>query len=202
MSCVNLCSFLLTYILSFLLEEVLVFMLLNSGWLPMLLLYFWLIHSYLKLLTEAMNYSSLFRAPLVAQTVKNLPAMQETWVWSLDWEDPLEKGMETLSNVLAWRISWTEEPDGPHSMASQSVRHNSEPHTLSLSLLVPCNLHTYFHIHLSIILHVNHIPSFSNPEKLSNLWGCDSNSSQIKKTEFFNVSALSAKIIFLLLCAS
>ena len=170
MSYVNLCSFLLTYILSFLLGEVLVFMLLNSGWLPMLLLYFWLIHSYLKLLTAAMNYSSLFRAPLLAQTVKNLPAMQEAWVWSLGWEDPLEKGMETHSSVLAWRISWTEEPDGPQSMASQSVRHNSEPHTLSLSLLVPRNLHTNFNMHLSIILHVSHIPSFSNPEKLSNWW--------------------------------
>ena len=49
-------------------------------------------------------------ASLVAQTVKNLPAMQETWVRSLGWEDPLEKGMATLFSVLAWRIPWTEEP--------------------------------------------------------------------------------------------
>ena len=42
--------------------------------------------------------------------VKNLPAMQETWVQSLGWEDPLEKGMATHSNVLVWRIPWTEEP--------------------------------------------------------------------------------------------
>ena len=141
-SYVSLCSFLLTYILSFLLGEMLVFMLLNSGWLPMLLLYFWLIHSCLKLLTAVMNCSSLFRASLVAQIVKNLPAVQETWVWSLGWEDPLEKGMAAHSSILAWRISWTEEPGGLHSMASQRVRHNSEPLTLSLSLLVPCNLHT------------------------------------------------------------
>ena len=49
-------------------------------------------------------------ASLVAQTVKNPPAMQETWVQSPSWEDPLEKGMEAHSSVLAWRISWTEEP--------------------------------------------------------------------------------------------
>ena len=46
----------------------------------------------------------------VAQTVKNPPAVQETRVWSLGWEDPLEKGMAVHSSILAWRISWTEEP--------------------------------------------------------------------------------------------
>ena len=46
-------------------------------------------------------------ASLVAQLVKNLPAMQETWVWSLGWEDPLDKGTVTHSSVLAWRIPWT-----------------------------------------------------------------------------------------------
>ena len=49
----------------------------------------------------------LIRASLVAQLVKNLPAMQETWVQSLDWEDSLEKGKATHSSVLAWRIPWT-----------------------------------------------------------------------------------------------
>ena len=49
---------------------------------------------------------------LVAQMVKNLSAMQETQVQSLGWEDPLEKGMATPSSILAWRIPWTEEPDG------------------------------------------------------------------------------------------
>ena len=48
-------------------------------------------------------------ASLVDQLVKNLPAMQETWVQSLGWEDPLEKGMTTHSGILAWRIPWTEE---------------------------------------------------------------------------------------------
>jgi len=48
-----------------------------------------------------------FEASLVAQLVKNLPAMRETWVWSLGWEDPLEKGKATHSSILAWRIPWT-----------------------------------------------------------------------------------------------
>ena len=59
------------------------------------------------------------RASLVAQMVKPLPAMRETWVPSLSREDPLEKGMATDSSILAWRISWTEEPGGLQSMGSQ-----------------------------------------------------------------------------------
>ena len=47
----------------------------------------------------------------MAQMVKNLPAMWETWVWSLGWEDPLEKGTATHSTILAWRRPWIEEPD-------------------------------------------------------------------------------------------
>ena len=57
---------------------------------------------------------------LVAQTVKNLPAMQETRVQSLGWEYPLEKGMATHSSILAWSIPYTEEPGGLQSMQSQS----------------------------------------------------------------------------------
>ena len=63
-------------------------------------------------------------ASLVAQLVKNLPAMQETWIRSLAWEDPLEQGMATHSSILAWRIPWTEEPAGLQSMGSQRIRHN------------------------------------------------------------------------------
>ena len=48
--------------------------------------------------------------------VKNLPAMQETWVQSLAWEDPLEKGMATHSSILAWKIPWTEELGGLHTV--------------------------------------------------------------------------------------
>ena len=57
---------------------------------------------------------------LVAQLVKNPPAMQETWVQSLGWEDPLEEGKVTPSNILAWRIPWTEEPGGLQSVKLQS----------------------------------------------------------------------------------
>ena len=56
--------------------------------------------------------------------VKNLPAMQETWVWFLGQEDPLEKGTAPRLGVLAWRISWIELPGGPQSIALQRVRHN------------------------------------------------------------------------------
>ena len=56
----------------------------------------------------------------MAQTVKNLTAMQETWVQSLSQKDPLEKGMETHSSILAWRSPWTEEPGGLQSMELQS----------------------------------------------------------------------------------
>ena len=59
----------------------------------------------------------------MAQTVKCLPMMQETWVWSLGWE-VLEKEMAPHSNTLAWRIPWMEEPDGLQSMGLQRVRHD------------------------------------------------------------------------------
>ena len=66
----------------------------------------------------------LIRASLVAETVKNLPAMQETWVPSLGQEDPLEERMATHSSILAWRIPRTEEPGGLQSMRSQRVGHD------------------------------------------------------------------------------
>ena len=59
----------------------------------------------------------------VAQLVKNLPAMWETWVRSLGWEDSLEEGMATHSSILAWRIPWTEELGGLQSTESQRIRH-------------------------------------------------------------------------------
>ena len=55
---------------------------------------------------------------LVAQRVKRLPAMRETWVRSLGWEDPLEKEMATHSSILPWKIPWTEEPGRLQSMGS------------------------------------------------------------------------------------
>ena len=60
----------------------------------------------------------------MAQRVKNLPAIQETWVQSLGWEDPLEKGIATHSSVLVLRIPWTEEPVRLQSLGSQRVGYN------------------------------------------------------------------------------
>ena len=67
----------------------------------------------------------------MAQLVKNLPAVRETWVRSLGWEDLLEEGMATPSSILAWRIPWTEEPGGLQSMgrkesdATERLKHSS-----------------------------------------------------------------------------
>ena len=65
----------------------------------------------------------------MAQTVKNLPAIQKTWVRSLGWEDPLEKGTATHSSILAWEIPWTEEPGGLRSTGSQRVELNTSGDT-------------------------------------------------------------------------
>ena len=66
----------------------------------------------------------IIRASLVAQTVKNPPAMQETQVQSLGREDPLEKEMATHSSILAWKIPWTEDPGRLQSTGSQRVGHD------------------------------------------------------------------------------
>ena len=61
---------------------------------------------------------------IIAQLIKNLPAMQETQVGSLGQEHPLEKGMATYSSILTWRIPWTEKPGGLQCKGLQRVRHN------------------------------------------------------------------------------
>ena len=74
---------------------------------------------------EGIDYQLQYSwASLVAQMLKNLPAMWDTWVRSLGWEDPLEEGMATHSSILAWRFPWTEEPGGLQSMRSQRVGHD------------------------------------------------------------------------------
>ena len=65
-------------------------------------------------------------ASLVAQKIKHLYAMQETWVRSLGWEDPPEEGMETHSSIPAGESPWTEEPGGLQSMRSQRLEHDSD----------------------------------------------------------------------------
>ena len=73
------------------------------------------------------------KSSLVAQTVKNLPTMQETSVWPLSREDPLETEMSTHSNILVWRIPWTEEPGGLHSIGLQRVGHNWVTNTFTFN---------------------------------------------------------------------
>ena len=80
-------------------------------------------HSSSQVTEGVKGISSQWASP-VAQKVKNLPAMWETRVQSLRWEDPLEKWTKTHSSILAWRISWTKEPGGLQSMGSQSIEHN------------------------------------------------------------------------------
>ena len=68
--------------------------------------------------------TDLYWASLMAQMVKNPPVMQETWVQSLGWEDPLGEGMATHSSILAWRIPWIEESGGLQSIGLQRVEHH------------------------------------------------------------------------------
>ena len=80
------------------------------------------------------SFLCIIGASLVAQMVKNLPEMQETLVWSLSQEDPLEKGVVTHSSILAWRIPWTEEPGGLQSMGLQRVRHDWVANTYTFTV--------------------------------------------------------------------
>ena len=90
------------------------------------------VHTYHNLITglaqiqreEIIQVYTPVWASLVAQKVKRLPAMQETWVPSLGQEDPLEKEMATHSSTLAWKIPWTEKPGRLQSMGSQRVGHD------------------------------------------------------------------------------
>ena len=77
--------------------------------------------------------------------VKNLPAMQETWLWSLGREDPLQKGLATHSSILAWRIPWTEEPGGLLSVGSQRIGRDWVTHTHTRTC-------TYTHTHTPTVL--------------------------------------------------
>ena len=82
-------------------------------------------------------------ASLVAQTVKNLPVMQETWVQSLVWEDPLEEKMASHSSILAWEIPWTEEPGGLQSMGSQKSQIQLSDFHFGCTILVTnCPFHS------------------------------------------------------------
>ena len=79
-------------------------------------------HEYAMPFIQQLLLKHIYRSSLVFQTVKNLPAVQETWVWSLVGNDPLEKGMATHSNNLAWKIQWRRKPGGLQSLGPQRVR--------------------------------------------------------------------------------
>ena len=94
---------------------------LDTDCVPLLSQLHWYYFGVLRMWCEAVRkgkisiilWLNLIWASLVPQTVKNPPAMQETWVRSLGWEDPLEEGLATHFSILAWRIPWTEKPGGP-----------------------------------------------------------------------------------------
>ena len=105
-------------------------------------------------------------ASLVAQLVKNLPAVVETWVWSLGWEDPLEKGKATHSSILAWRIPWT------CIVYGVAESDTTEGHSLSLSLDLLYSLLeengflqcvcvcVYTHVHIAKYIHVKYMYTY------------------------------------------
>ena len=112
----------------------------NFSQLSALSLFFLPRFALLKLISQMRNdlllqllFANEKKVSLVAQTVKNLPAMQETWVWSLGQEDPLEEEMATCSSILAWRIPWTEEPGGLQSMGLQSQTGLSDQHLMRVN---------------------------------------------------------------------
>ena len=80
--------------------------------------------TYLNVIYINIRYIFCVHASLVAQTIKHLPTIWETWLWSLDREDPLEKEMATHFSILAWKILWMEEPGRLQSTESQRVEHN------------------------------------------------------------------------------
>ena len=88
---------------------------------------------------------------LVAQMVKRLPTMWETWVRSLGWEDPLEKEMATHSSILAWKIPWTEDPHRLHSMGSQTVGQD-----WATSLIPSRFIHVKAYIKIFFLLRLKH----------------------------------------------
>ena len=98
-------------------------------------------HTYIYTYRHEYIYMCIALVSLVVQTVKNLPVMQKTRVQSLGQEGPLENGMATHSSILAWRISWTEEPGRLQSTESHRVRHNWTTNTFSLSSTIYINIY-------------------------------------------------------------
>ena len=92
------------------------------------------------MLIRELAFRESILASLVAQIVKNLPAIQETQVQSLGWDDPLEKKMATYSLILAWRIPWTEEPGGLHGVTKSWAGLNDYQHFFFFSFILSARL--------------------------------------------------------------
>ena len=97
--------------------------------------------------------------------VKNLPSLWESWLWSLGWDDPLEKGKATHSRILAWRIPWTEEPGGLQSMGSQTAGYDWVTNTFTFT-------------YLSVHTHKNH-----NPQQHPQIWELEKAKAFISKLQ-------------------
>ena len=109
---------------------------------------------------QSKDTERLYEHTLVAQTVKRLPTMWETWVWSLGQEDPLEKEMATHSSTLAWKIPWTEEQCKLQSTGLQRVGHD-----WAMSLKHSINLQQNTH---SSQVHWEHFPGFDTHMMVAN----------------------------------
>ena len=88
--------------------------------------------------SQQQQQQHVYWSSLLAQIVKNMPVMQETWIWSLGQEDPLKKGMAAHSSILAWRVSWTEEPGRLQSVESQRIGHNWATNTSTILFSQQC----------------------------------------------------------------
>ena len=99
-----------------------------------------------KLILELLCVYPYVWVSLVAQTVKNLPAMRETQIWSLGWENPLEKGMVTHSSIPGWRIPWMEEPGRLQSTGWQRAGHDWATNTFTYFILVSTSFQSALHL--------------------------------------------------------
>ena len=122
-------------------------------WQNFILFYGWVVFHYIYYI-----YNMYYMTSLVAQMVKRLSTMWETWVRSLDWEDPLEKAVAPHSSTIAWKIPWTEEPGRLQSMESLRVGHDWAT-SLSLDILATVNnavmnigVHLSFWINIFVFL--------------------------------------------------
>ena len=150
---------------------------------------------------EGIGYTLQYSwASPVAQLVKNLPVMWETWVWSLCWEEPLEKGTAGHCSILAWRIPWTEEPGGLPSMGSHRVSHGWSDlaaaagflsfSTIDIWVLVSFDvgsvLYIEGHLAASLLLDASKIPLIVKAKNISRHWEVSSEGQMYQRGNEWN----------------